>query len=277
MTPSPATPTTAIDRLRRARGIDDHDYSHIQEFDVAGFESRLAGIEWQYAPDCDEFHTLTCFELSRSADDVCYYGLSENKHDAAKPIFLRAFASQPEPSPCRTDLNVEHPKLLGLSAIDCWTFERYFDRGRGLEGTVLLSTYSFGASLAALREADAQLSWPAACCIHAVVADPLRALHRRGRLHGALTAARIQLVLYPDVWSPGYSPIRLLAPRGQPGDAAAGRAELAIAASAIGSLTHHPDERVERLLRDPSPNARDILRDLVLERGEPVPWLLADL
>lgn len=52
---------------------------------------------------------------------------------------------------------------------------------------------------------------------------------------------------------------------------------LAVLAGAIAALARHPDPPIDALLRDATPGATDVLRDLLLERARPAEPLLRDL
>jgi hypothetical protein len=260
----------ATDRLAVMRG-PELDAPRGERREPRDVDNEPAEIEWEGAPDTDELTTHVCHELSRGENDVCYLGLYDSLFDGSHQTFIRVSTDPIWIARIRELMRSKQTFEGPLGP----AFERYMDIGTGRGGTAVLNYYSYGTSLAALRDAGVALSWSTACCLHAAATHPLRELHATGRAHGALTARRVRLSLFSEHNGTGANPpIRYVASLGTAITDEVRRAELRLVAETIGAMTRHPDDAVERLLRDPA--ARDVLRDLVLERGTPVDHLLAD-
>lgn len=150
--------------------------------------------------------------------------------------------------------------------------------------------YEYGAGVLALRDHGVRLSWEAAQWVHEAARGELVDLHHHdGKAHGALAPGHVRFALFDTPYgsySERYldrhqdgdvpSPLRFLRSTNQPGTDAQRAAELATLAFAIAQLTRHPEPAIDVLLHDPSPDAADVLGDLVLERAQPIARLLAD-
>lgn len=157
-------------------------------------------------------------------------------------------------------------------------------------GAILTSYewYEFGTDLVTLRESGFRLSWDAAQWLYETARAELVDLHHdHGKAHGALSPRHIRLALFD---TPYGSHNHAYLPRHADGDVPAPvkflygstdsasdeqrAAELSILALAIAGLTTHPDPQIDQLLRDDA--AGEVLGDLLLERGQPVEWMLRD-
>ena len=159
-------------------------------------------------------------------------------------------------------------------------------------GAVLssLEWYELGTDLVTLRDSGFRLSWEAAQWLHAAARDELVDLHHDGgKAHGAIEPRHIRLALfdtpygnYNIAYLPRHadgdvpSPVKFLYSSTISASDEVRAAELDTLARAIAELTTHPDAQIDRLLRDPSPGASEVLRDLLLERGDPIDALLRD-
>jgi hypothetical protein len=154
-----------------------------------------------------------------------------------------------------------------------------------------LEWYEYGADLIALRDAGIRLSWEAAQWLYVVGRSELDELHAQGLSIGP-HARRIRLRLCHTPFSKSREhPGELLnsgPPDGEDCEEPAAFAfvgarpgasslleDRARLARAIGGLTRHPDPEIDRLLSDP--DGLQVLRDLVLQRDEPVELMLGDL
>lgn len=150
-------------------------------------------------------------------------------------------------------------------------------------GALLVSFewYEFGADLVALRDSRFRLSWEAAQWLYEAARAELVDLHHDGgKAHGAIEARHIRLALfdtpygnYNQAYLPRHArgtvpaPCKFLYGATNSADDDARAEELATLALAIAELTNHPDPQIDRLLRDTSPGAHEVLGDLLLERG----------
>jgi len=215
---------------------------------LAKLRARPLPMQWTAAPDTARYRL--CNPIASGADEPCHLAIASGD-DGDRAVVLRVVGDADLPE--EADL----PDPFGA-------FERHLDVGTCELGTVLVSAYVRGASLADL--ASVALTWPTAESLFAAFAEPLAVIHGEGITHGALTARRLRLALDEPF------PVRFVAAGGTAGDRAACADELAVVARAICALTAHPDPAIAPLLADP--DGGTVLRDLLLERARPVTPLL---
>jgi hypothetical protein len=155
-----------------------------------------------------------------------------------------------------------------------------------------LEWYEYGADLVALRGAGVRLSWEAAQWLYAVGRAELDELHGEGLTLGE-RPRHIRLRLFHTPFTPsrkvpgtylndGTSDDDLEPPAAfafvgaHRGSAARHARDHALLASVVCGLTRHPDSQIDQLLHDPDPDATHVLRDLLLQRGQPIEPLLRD-
>ncbi|HEU0037525.1 MAG TPA: hypothetical protein VFQ53_43235 [Kofleriaceae bacterium] len=189
--------------------------------------------------------------LSDADDEPCWIAAWTDRAGHLQPGVLRRIGDVSE-----LFLNIADPY-----------FAPVINLGRRDDGKYWLTHYCHGADVRTLAATGLALSWTAACCVHGAARFAVRQLHHADRRHGAITPARIRLALFDDHSAVvAAAPVQLVGQRTT-------RAyvhkddELAQIARATIMLAHHPDARIDALLRDPDPDALDVLRDLVLERG----------
>jgi hypothetical protein len=250
----------AHERLTAAMpGVDELDARRRWPWDLP---HRPFEVRWRHEPDGPP--TFACRELSRGPADACWLGFYNSTYEGRHGVFLRVWAGEPP-----------ERQPLPATAARPW-FAQVIDEGDCDTGRVWLSHYVEGADLNEVRRAGVELSWLAACCVHAAARAPLAMLHAREIMHGALSPSRIRFALFPEPYTGAAAPLRLCAPLCGIGGAVAAACEIAELAAAVCTLTRHPDPQIDALLRDPSPHALPVLTDLLLERDAPVPELLAD-
>jgi hypothetical protein len=248
VTPSP------IERLIAARPGDDIDALLELQKPPTAFPSLEAswsgkgdaGMPWWIGP-----------EIGRDAEGFAHAAFYESEYEGCHAVVLRIV-----PNEVSTAVGT-----CALGTIEC------------------IDLYEYGADLAALHASGLTLSWTAAQYVYAAAKPVLAELHAARKLHGRLAAKRVRLALYyrpyttlvelEDTYAPA-PPIALVGGRTRDGDAIACARELSQLAEAVATLATHPDPTIDRLLRDPSPEAHAVLRDRLLERDEPVDELLRD-
>jgi hypothetical protein len=249
------TPTA---RLIAQRANTDHLYGCIRELD------RPLEIRWEPSMGDHEPGDVTWQlgpELSRSPDLVKYAASYYSIHEGRFHVVLEIRPGELHPG--------DQPQgTCELGAI-LQSFE----------------LYEFGVDLVRLRESGFRMAWTSAQWLYAAARDELVALHHDGgKAHGALAPRHIRLGLFETPYA-NYDrprtddeppPFKFLYGSRDSASDSQRAAELALLASTIASITAHPDPRIDRLLHDPSPGAHEVLRDLLLQRGEPVDLLLRD-
>src|SRR6202008_2920737 len=107
----------------------------------------------------------------------------------------------------------------------------------------------------------------------------LTRVHATGQVHGFRGTRRIRLALFDHLFGSSAERPRVFAfghdTRGVT-DESEFRLERADLALALAGITTHPEPTIDRLLRDPSAAARDVLRDLLLQRSGPIETMLRD-
>ncbi|HEY5937871.1 MAG TPA: hypothetical protein VIU61_24650, partial [Kofleriaceae bacterium] len=142
------------------------------------------------------------------------------------------------------------------------------------------------------RDAGALLSWESAQWLYEVGRAELDELHGGGNAMGG-RPRQIRLRLFHRPFSPSrkvpgrihdrphddeleWPPVFAFVGGTRPLTDALRATDRALLASVVGGLTQHPTPEMDRLLRDPDPGSGDVLRDLLLERGQPIEPLLRD-
>ena len=181
----------AHERLAAAMpGIDDLDARRIWPWDL---EHRRFDVRWRHEPDGPP--TFVCRELSRGPADACWLGFYDSTYEGHHGVFLRVWAGEPP-----------ERQPLPATAARPW-FAQVIDEGDCDASGVWLSHYVEGADLGELRRAGLELSWAAACCVHAAARPPLAMLHAREVMHDALSPSRIRLALFPEPYTGAAAPL----------------------------------------------------------------------
>jgi hypothetical protein len=253
---------TPFERLVRQRPEPDALWGYRRElerpfeitFKRAGYEEP-GEVTWELGP-----------ELSRAGSLVKYVATYHSIHEGTYSVVLHVREGELEPQ--------DDPE------------------GTCELGAILNSMewYEFGTDLVTLRESGFRLSWTAAQWLYEAARGELVDLHHdAGKAHGAIAAHHIRFALFETPYRQHTQPLQprhldgeipppvlyLYSSRSSASDVERA-VELAVLAHAIASLTTHPDPEIDRLLRDPSIGSHEVLRDLLLERGQPVELLLID-
>lgn len=239
----------AVRRLIAQRADPDYLYRHMRDHPPPDLWRSLEslesseGLSWRLGP-----------ELARDGDTIEYLAQYDSFYEGTHVVVF----------PVRPGELVERDgKYMFTKDIDNPEF------------------YEPGADVVMLRAAGMRLSWPAAQWLYEAARVELDEIHHaNGNLHGRLRARRVRLALFHRSYSerdrddappPPILLVRCATMGGSDAERAFEREMLALA---IAGLTTHPDPTIDRLLHDPA--GADVLRDLLLQRGQPVEQMLLD-